>query len=70
MKIITISERYPDDNERVLIFDARWKEWNVGWNAYQHTIGGSSRPGKWMLPEGDADEMHITHWAELPENPG
>jgi len=31
--------------------------------------GGSSRPGKWVLPMGDGEDMQITHWAELPANP-
>jgi hypothetical protein len=66
---ISVSKKYPSDGERVLIFDARFREWHVGWNAWSHSSGGDSRPGKWILPIGDADDMDITYWDELPPNP-
>ena len=69
MKAISITERFPDDGKRVLIFDSTYSEWNVGWNAWRHQVGGTSRPGRWILPLGDGDDMNITHWAELPDNP-
>jgi len=69
MEWVSTTQRYPEDNERVLIFDAKYGEEHVGWNAWRHTIGGKSSPGKWILPMGDADDMDITHWAYLPEQP-
>lgn len=69
MKPIPISTRYPDEHDRVLIFDAKHREWHVGWNAYQHRLNGPSTPGTWVLPFGDTDEMHITHWLPCPAEP-
>jgi hypothetical protein len=70
MKWISVAQKYPEDGERVLIFDARFGEAHVGWNAWQHRFGGGkSTPGNWIMPNGDCEDMHITHWAELPANP-
>lgn len=68
-KWISIAERYPYDGERVLIFDAQSGEAYVGWNAYRHRVGGASTPGIWVLPFGETEDLHITHWMPLPMAP-
>jgi hypothetical protein len=66
---ISLSKRYPSDGQRVLIFDARHQEWHVGWNSWAHFSGGKSSPGSWQLPCGEAEDLHITHWAPCPRTP-
>lgn len=68
-EFVSIADKYPPEHERVLFFDAREGEWFVGWNSYWHTIGGPSRPGSWVMPSGDTDDMHVTHWKPRPKGP-
>ena len=69
MQPIRASDRYPKEHERVLFFDAVSEDWYVGWNAYWHSPGKEARPGKWVIPFGDTEDMQVTHWLPCPENP-
>jgi hypothetical protein len=69
MTPIRVSDRYPKEHERVLFFDANSEDWYVGWNAYWHSPGKEARPGKWVIPFGDTEDMQVTHCLPCPENP-
>ena len=69
MQPIRVSDRYPKEHERVLFFDAFSEDWYVGWNAYWHSPGKGARPGKWVVPFGDTEDMQVTHWLPCPANP-
>ncbi|XUA21325.1 DUF551 domain-containing protein [Citrobacter sp. OP27] len=71
-KVVAVSDGLPSPNETALLFDANGEGWLIGWRSVWMTFG-QKETGEWQWTfqngEIDVDDMNITHWASIPEEP-
>ena len=71
-KSFSVNDCLPSPNDTVLLFDASGEGWLIGWRSMWMTFGQKETgQWQWTFQNGDIDndEVDITHWAPLPEDP-
>ena len=71
-KSFSVNDCLPSPNDTVLLFDAIGEGWLIGWRSMWMTFGQKETgQWQWTFQNGDIDhdEVDITHWAPMPEEP-
>ncbi|WP_248884293.1 DUF551 domain-containing protein [Escherichia coli] len=71
-KSFSVNDCLPSPNDTVLLFDASGEGWLIGWRSMWMTFGQKETgQWQWTFQNGDIDndEVDITHWAPMPEEP-
>ncbi|WP_414627558.1 DUF551 domain-containing protein [Lelliottia amnigena] len=71
-KSFSVSECLPPPNDTVLVFDSNGEGWLIAWRSMWMTFGQKETGSwQWTFQNGDIDndDVVITHWAPMPEEP-
>ncbi|BBR34227.1 hypothetical protein WP3S18E09_12400 [Escherichia coli] len=71
-KVFSVHECLPSPNDTVLLFDSTGEGWLIGWRSMWMTFGQKETGSwQWTFQNGDIDidDVVITHWAPIPEEP-
>lgn len=71
-KTFSVNDCLPSPNDTVLLFDASGEGWLIGWRSMWMTFGQKETgQWQWTFQNGDIDndEVDITHWAPMPDEP-
>ncbi|HFI7433948.1 TPA: DUF551 domain-containing protein [Escherichia coli] len=71
-KSFSVNDCLPSPNDTVLLFDAIGEGWLIGWRSMWMTFGQKETgQWQWTFQNGDIDndEVDITHWAPMPDEP-
>ncbi|MFZ4252020.1 DUF551 domain-containing protein [Enterobacter ludwigii] len=71
-KTFSVHECLPSPNDTVLLFDSTGEGWLIGWRSMWMTFGQKETGSwQWTFQNGDIDidDVVITHWAPMPEEP-
>lgn len=71
-KSFSVNDCLPSPNDAVLLFDASGEGWLIGWRSMWMTFGQKETgQWQWTFQNGDIDndEVDITHWAPMPDEP-
>lgn len=71
-QLVSVADRLPAPNDTVLLYDANGEGWIIGWRSVWYGPG-QKETGQWewtyQIDDLDAEEMNITHWAPMPDEP-